>query len=116
MEEHGSTAWLVNTGWIKGKYGVGERISLKATRAIIDAILDGSLLETEYKTMDIFGLQIPKAVNGVDPTLLNPRDQWADKAEYDSVAKNLAAKFIKNFENYTNNEEGKALVQHGPKV
>ena len=116
MEEHGSTAWLVNTGWIKGKYGVGERISIKATRAIIDAILDGSLLNAEYQTMDIFGLHIPKAVNGVDPSLLNPRDQWTDKAEYDSVARNLAGKFIKNFENYTNNEEGKALVQHGPKV
>ena len=116
MEEHGSTAWLVNTGWIKGKYGVGERISLKATRAIIDAILDGSLLNAEYQTMDVFGLQIPKAVNGVDPAILNPRDLWADKAAYDSVAKGLAEKFIKNFGNYTNNEEGKALVQHGPKI
>ncbi|MBU4486283.1 MAG: phosphoenolpyruvate carboxykinase (ATP) [Candidatus Delongbacteria bacterium] len=116
MEEHGSTAWLVNTGWIKGKYGVGERISIKATRAIIDAILDGSLLETEFKYMDVFGLQIPAKVNGVDSSLLNPRDQWADKGAYDIEAKSLAEKFIKNFENYTTNEEGKVLIKAGPKA
>ncbi len=116
MEEHGSSAWLVNTGWIGGAYGTGKRIDIPSTRAIIDAILDGSLLEAEYEELPVFGLQIPKSCNNVDSKILNPRNLWTDPTGWDASALNLGGKFITNFENFTDNDEGKRLIAAGPKI
>ena len=116
MEEHGSSAYLVNTGWSGGAYGTGERMSLKVTRKIIDAILDGSLDAGEFEEMPIFGFALPKAINGVDSTLLNARNTWSDKDAYDETAKKLAQLFVDNFKTYTDTEEGKAVEQVGPKL
>ena len=102
MEEHGATAYLVNTGW----NGTGKRISIQATRAIIDAIMDGSIDEAETKTLPYFGLHVPQSVNGVDDTILNPQNTYADKAEWESKAQDLADRFITNFNKFTDNEEG----------
>ena len=112
MEEHGATAYLVNTGW----NGTGKRISIQATRAIIDAIMDGSIDEAETATMPYFGLHVPQSVNGVDDGILNPQDTYADKAEWKRKTKDLADRFITNFNKFTDNEEGKALVAAGPKL
>lgn len=116
MEEHGSTAYLVNTGWIGGPHGVGNRIDLPTTRKIIDAILDGSLDNAEFEQMPVFNLNIPKAIDGIDPHLFNPRNLWEKPENWDIAATNLAEKFIKNFENFTDNEAGKALVAAGPRI
>lgn len=116
MKEHGSTAYLVNTGWIGGPYGTGKRIDIPSTRAIIDAILDGSLDKAEYEVLPYFNLQIPKSVDGVDSKLLNQRNLWPDAQAWDTAAAALAKKFIDNFEAFTDNEEGKALVAAGPSL
>jgi len=117
MKEHGSNAYLVNTGWIEGPYGVGRRIDIPSTRAIIDAILDGSIENAEYEEVPVFGLMIPKSVKGVNSKILNPRNIWANPSEWDSSAKNLGEKFIKNFENFTDNDEGKRIAMAaGPKL
>jgi len=116
MDEHGAEAYLVNTGWIGGPHGIGKRIDLPTTRKIIDSILDGSLENIDYEELPIFGLNIPKALDGIDSKLFNPRNLWADATAWDSAAKNLAEKFIANFENFTDNEEGKRLVAAGPKI
>ncbi len=116
MKEHGSSAWLVNTGWVGGPYGVGKRIDIPSTRAIIDGILDGSLLNVEYEILPVFGLHIPKSVPGVDAHILNPRNLWSNPADWDKAACNLAEKFIANFENFTDNEEGQRLRTAGPKL
>ncbi|MDE6493655.1 MAG: phosphoenolpyruvate carboxykinase (ATP) [Bacteroidales bacterium] len=116
MKQHGSTAYLVNTGWIGGPYGVGKRIDIPSTRAIINAILDGSLDKAETETIPVFNLAVPKAVNGVDAKILNPRNLWANPADWDKSARDLGAKFIKNFENFTDTEEGKRLVAAGPQL
>jgi phosphoenolpyruvate carboxykinase (ATP) len=116
MKEHNSTAYLVNTGWIGGPYGVGKRIDIPSTRAIIDAILDGSLVNSEYQELPVFGLMIPKTVTNVDSKILNPRSLWNNPQDWDVAATSLAGKFIKNFENFTDNEEGKRLIFAGPKV
>ncbi len=116
MQEHGSSAYLVNTGWIEGPYGVGRRIDIPSTRAIIDGILDGSLENAEYEELPVFGLMIPKSVNGVNPKILNPRNIWANPADWDAAAKSLGEKFAKNFMSFTDNDEGKRLVGAGPKI
>ncbi len=116
MKKHGSKAYLVNTGWIGGPYGVGERIDIAATRNIIDAILDGSIDQMEYEILPVFNLRIPKRVNEVDSHLLNPRNAWESPEDWDKSAVGLATKFITNFESFTDNEEGKRLVAAGPKV
>lgn len=116
MEEHGSTAYLVNTGWIEGPYGIGRRIDIPSTRAIIDAILDGSLDNAEYETLPIFNLQVPKSVPNVNNQILNPRNIWQNPTDWDNAAKELGLKFIKNFENFTDNEEGKRLIAAGPQL
>ena len=112
MEKSGAKAYLVNTGW----NGTGKRISIKDTRGIIDAILDGSILKAETKTIPYFGFEVPTALPGVDSGILDPRDTYADPAQWDAKAKDLSARFIKNFEKYTGNDEGKALVAAGPKA
>ena len=112
MEKSGAKAYLVNTGW----NGTGKRISIKDTRGIIDAILDGSILKAETKTIPYFDLAVPTALPGVDPAILDPRDTYADPSEWDTKAKDLAGRFVKNFVKYTGNDAGKALVAAGPKV
>lgn len=116
MEEHGSNAYLVNTGWTGGAYGVGERMSLPETRRIIDAILDGTLENAEYETLPVFNLEIPKEVPGVELKILNPRNAWGSQEEFDKTIRVLAKKFITNFEKYATNEGGKALVAAGPQI
>ena len=116
MKEHGSSAYLVNTGWIGGPYGVGKRIDIPSTRAIIDAILDGSLENAEYEEIPVFGLMIPKSVKGVDSKILNPRNLWQKPEEWDASSINLGKQFIANFSNFTDNDEGKRLIAAGPKV
>ena len=112
MEAHGATAYLVNTGW----NGTGKRISIKATRAIIDAILDGSIDKAETKTLPFFGLHVPQSVAGVDDSILNPQDTYEDPAEWERKAHDLADRFITNFVKFTDNVEGKALVAAGPSL
>lgn len=112
MQQSGAEAYLVNTGW----NGTGKRISIKDTRAIIDAILDGSIEQVEMKPLPIFDLAMPQALPNVDPAILDPRDTYADKAQWQAKAEDLAQRFINNFEKYTENEEGKALIAAGPKL
>ena len=112
MEKTGARAYLVNTGW----NGTGKRISIKDTRGIIDAILDGSIDNAPTKKIPYFDFEVPTALNGVDPNILDPRDTYADPAEWDAKAKDLAERFIKNFAKFTGNEAGKALVAAGPKL
>ena len=110
MNASGAQAYLVNTGW----NGTGKRISIKDTRAIIDAILDGSIEDAEFKTLPFFNLSVPQALNACNPDVLNPQDTYADVAEWEEKAKKLASMFVENFERFTDNDEGKALVAAGP--
>ncbi|QAR31521.1 phosphoenolpyruvate carboxykinase (ATP) [Ornithobacterium rhinotracheale] len=112
MEANNATAYLVNTGW----NGTGKRISIKDTRAIINAILDGSIDKAETKVVPIFNLEVPVELPGVDSGILDPRDTYAEASEWEEKAKDLAGRFIKNFEKYTDNEEGKKLVEAGPQL
>ena len=112
MEKSGATAYLVNTGW----NGTGKRISIKDTRGIIDAILDGSIDKAETKVIPMFDFKVPTALPGVDPAILDPRDTYADASVWEEKAKDLAGRFIKNFDKYTDNAEGKALVAAGPQL
>ncbi len=112
MEKSGAKAYLVNTGW----NGTGKRISIKDTRGIIDAILDGSILKADTKTIPYFNFAVPTELPGVDTKILDSRDTYADPAEWDKKAKDLAARFVKNFEKYTGNDAGKALVSAGPQL
>lgn len=114
MLEHNSTAYLVNTGWIGGAYGVGRRIDLPSTRAIINAILDGSIENAEFEVMPIFNLQVPKSLAGVDSKMLNPRNSWSSPEAWEVAASSLAQKFIKNFENFADNDAGRKLIAAGP--
>jgi len=116
IKEHGSRAWLVNTGWVGGGYGVGKRIDIRQTRAIINAIFDGSLDKATYRGLPIFGLQFPDAVQGVDQNILNPRNSWTDQQAYDRMATKLARMFNKNFEKFTDNPAARALIPAGPKL
>jgi phosphoenolpyruvate carboxykinase (ATP) len=93
----GVTCWLVNTGWTGGKYGVGSRMPIKATRALLNAALDGSLNTAIFRKDPYFGFEVPVAVPGVDVDILNPRDTWADKEAYDATAEKLVNLFNDNF-------------------
>ena len=112
MEASGAKAYLVNTGW----NGTGKRISIKDTRGIIDAILDGSILKADTKVVPYFNLEVPTALPGVNPAILDPRDTYADASQWEAKAQDLAARFVKNFVKYTGNEAGKALVKAGPQL
>lgn len=112
MKANGARAYLVNTGW----NGSGKRISIKDTRGIIDAILDGSINQAPTKKMPYFDFEVPTELHGVDPKILDPRDTYADPAEWDKKAKDLAQRFVKNFVKYQGNELGKSLVAAGPKL
>lgn len=116
IKEHNTKAYLINTGWIGGQYGVGKRIPLKDNRLTIDAIFDGSLDKGEFEVMPIFNLRIPKALNGVDARILNPRNFWTNKENYDATAKKLAQMFIDNFKNFTDTLLGQKLISAGPQL
>ena len=112
MEKSGAKAYLVNTGW----NGTGKRISIRDTRGIIDAILNGDILKAETTKIPMFDLEVPTALPGVDTKILDPRDTYADASEWETKAKDLASRFVKNFEKYTGNDAGKALVAAGPQL
>jgi len=112
MEEHMASAYMVNTGW----NGTGKRISIKDTRAIIDAILDGSIENATTKIIPIFNFEVPTALHDVNPSILDPRATYANASEWNEKATNLAGLFIKNFVQYTDNEEGQNLVKSGPQL
>jgi phosphoenolpyruvate carboxykinase (ATP) len=114
IDKHDVNVYLVNTGWTGGKYGVGSRMSIKDTRACINAILDGSIKESEFDTTEVFGLQVPKTLGEINPDVLNPRNAWSDKDEFDATRDKLAQMFI---ENYTKYKEGAETdySQFGPK-
>ena len=112
MEKSGAKAYLVNTGW----NGTGKRISIKDTRGIIDAILNGDINGAPTKMIPIFNLEVPTELPGVDPAILDPRDTYADPSQWEEKAKDLAGRFIKNFVKYEGNEAGKALVPAGPQL
>ncbi len=112
MEKSGAKAYLVNTGW----NGTGKRISIKDTRGIIDAILNGDVNKAPTKKIPVFDFEVPTELPGVDPAILDPRDTYADASEWDAKAKDLAERFIKNFKKYETNDAGKALVAAGPQL
>ena len=112
MEKSGAKAYLVNTGW----NGTGKRISIKDTRGIIDAILNGDILSAPTKKIPYFNFEVPTSLNGVDTGILDPRDTYKNAEDWEVKAKDLAGRFIKNFSKYTNTEEGKALVAAGPQL
>ncbi|MBQ3927232.1 MAG: phosphoenolpyruvate carboxykinase (ATP) [Clostridia bacterium] len=112
MEKSGAKAYLVNTGW----NGTGKRISIKDTRGIIDAILNGDILKASTKKIPYFNFEVPTSLGGVDPAILDPRDTYSDPSVWDEKAKDLAGRFIKNFVKYESNEAGKALVAAGPQL
>ena len=112
MEAAGAKAYLVNTGW----NGTGKRISIKDTRAIIDAILSGDIEKADTIKLPVFDLEVPTALPGVDTNILDPRNTYADKSQWDEKSKDLADRFVKNFDKYTDTPAGAALVKAGPKL
>ena len=103
----GAQCWLVNTGWTGGKYGEGHRMPIKATRALLNAALDGSLNDADFRSDDNFGFDVPVAVPGVDSAILDPRSTWADPQAYDAMADKLVQLFIENFADFENHvDEG----------
>lgn len=115
LEKHGGHCYLVNSGWAGGAYGEGKRMSIKTTRACIDAILDGSIQHAEFKKDPVFGFNVPVALDGVDPEVLDIRSTWADPDAYDKQAKKLAGMYKENFKKY----EGKGSMDYtkfGPTV
>jgi phosphoenolpyruvate carboxykinase (ATP) len=116
IDRHQVNVFLVNTGWSGGVYGVGKRMSIKATKSCINAILDGSINDNEYEVLDVFNLQIPKSLNGVDGAILNPRNAWSDKTQYDETRVRLAEMFIKNFKKYVTQNSEFDYSKAGPKL
>ena len=116
MKMHNAEAWLVNTGWMGGPYGTGTRIDLPSTRLIINAILDGSIIDCEFVTLPIFNLNIPARVKGVDESILDPAKVWDSPSKWRVAATDLALKFINNFSKFTGNKETARLVSFGPMI
>ena len=112
MQKSGAKAYLVNTGW----NGTGKRISIKDTRGIIDGILNGDIVNAPTKKIPYFNFEVPTELKGVDTGILDPRDTYANAADWEEKAKDLAARFVKNFAKYEGNEAGKALVSAGPQL
>jgi len=100
IEEHGATCWLVNTGWTGGSYGTGKRMAIQHTRALLRAVLDGTLKDAEFHADPFFGLMIPRGVAGIPDEVLDPRLAWADRAAYDRTARDLVSRFEKNFDTF----------------
>ena len=116
IEKHNVNVYLVNTGWSGGAYGVGKRMSIKATRACIDAILNGSILKCEFENFDKFNIAIPKSLNGVETKLLNPINTWQDKELFIKTKERLAKMFVENFNRYEDVKEGVIFAKAGPKL
>jgi phosphoenolpyruvate carboxykinase (ATP) len=116
IDKHGVNVYLVNTGWTGGAYGVGSRMSIKNTRACINGILSGAILDSEFETLPTFNLQIPKTLEGVDTEVLNPRNTWSDKAEYDASLAKLAKMFQDNFKRYDDNGSEFDFASAGPQL
>ncbi len=116
IDKHNVNVYLVNTGWAGGGYGVGKRMSLKDTRACINAILDGSINNSEFDTTKTFRLQVPKTLGNINPDLLNPRNSWEDKAAFDATRDNLAGMFEENFKRYQDADSEFDFSAAGPKV
>lgn len=116
IDKHEVSVYLVNTGWSGGAYGVGKRMSIKATRACINAILDGSIKNCEFENFDKFDLAIPKALDGVETRLLNPINTWENKSEFELNRDKLAKMFVENFKRYEDVSEGVEYAKAGPKV
>ena len=116
MDKYSVNAYLVNTGWAGGGYGVGKRMSIKATRACVNAILDGSIKNVEFEQTQFFKLNIPKELAGVDTQLLNPRNAWPDKDNFDQTAKKLAGMFVENFKKYMVDNDDFDFTKAGPQV
>ncbi|MBE5785224.1 MAG: phosphoenolpyruvate carboxykinase (ATP), partial [Clostridiales bacterium] len=114
IEEHDAKVYLVNTGWAGGKYGVGSRMKLKYTRAMVTAALNGDLEKAEFELDPIFNVSVPKTCPNVPDECLNQRAMWKDLDEYEATAKDLAARFVKNFEKYGNMPEN--IVKAGPRA
>jgi phosphoenolpyruvate carboxykinase (ATP) len=115
LDEHGSTVWLVNTGWTGGPFGEGRRMPISATRDLLDAALSGRLAGVEYRTDEVFGFRVPVTAPGVDTKLLDPRGTWRDPEAYDRKARELAAMFRQNFEEKFAAEAGEDVAAAGPK-
>lgn len=116
MKEHGVSAYLVNTGLFGGKYGIGKRFSIKDTRAIVNAILDGSVDKGGFHQDAVFGFGIPNEIPGVNKEILDPTKGWANRSEYDAALKNLAQQFINNFKKYPANEMTEEVMKGSPKI
>lgn len=115
LQKHKATAWLINTGWTGGRFGVGHRFKLKHTRAIIDAIHSGELEKAETETMPVFGLKVPKHCSGVPDEALMPKNTWSDKQDYDKTLQKLAGLFVDNFKNYQD-AASEAVIKAGPQL
>ena len=116
IDQHDVHVYLVNTGWTGGAYGVGKRMSIKDTRACINAILDGSIKESEFDTTKTFGLHVPKTLGHINPEILNPRNAWVNKDEFDATTKKLAKMFITNFKKYQQEDSEFDYSEAGPKL
>ena len=115
LEHHSAQAWLVNSGWSGGPYGVGERMSIKTTRACVNAILDGTIENTTWTKDEVFGWELPNSIEGVDSNTLNPRKTWPNADEYDAAEKKLAGMYVENFKKYADGS-GADYTKFGPKV
>ena len=118
IDEHGVDCWLVNTGWTGGPYGVGHRMPIQQTRAMVNAVLDGTLRDVETREDPVFGLHVPVACPGVDAKLLDPRSTWADGEAYDRQAAHLAQRFHENFALYADEARklDPSILEAGPTV
>ena len=116
IDKHGVNVYLVNTGWAGGGYGVGKRMSIKDTRACINAILDGSINSCEFDTTRTFRLQVPKSLGEINPSILNPRNAWEDKDLFDATRDRLASMFIENFKKYQTADSEFDYSEAGPKI
>jgi phosphoenolpyruvate carboxykinase (ATP) len=116
MKKHSAEAWLVNTGWMGGPYGIGSRIDLASTRLIINAILDNSILDCEFITLPVFNLSIPSCLKGVDESILDPAKAWESPSKWRVAATDLALKFINNFSKFTTNKETSRMIGSGPLI
>ena len=116
IDKHGVNVYLVNTGWTGGGYGVGKRMSIKDTRACINSILDGSINNSEFDMTKTFRLAVPKTLGEIDPNVLNPRNAWSDKDEFDKTRDKLAAMFIENFKKYQTEDAEFDYSEAGPKI
>jgi phosphoenolpyruvate carboxykinase (ATP) len=110
IAKHGVNCWLLNTGWTGGKFGTGRRMPIAATRALLDAALAGALATQSMRTDPLFGFQVPLALPGVDPAILNPRETWADKAAYDAQARALVDMFRANFAKFESHVDADVLA------